>query len=230
MKAILQITKRMHIIALGPHVARELNKTLGIWGMSAPVNFIIPLFPIDSAKELTSSKTFVIQGNVHETRRNYRTVIADVIEKNSTLPNDFKLLILGSGKCNLPNNITNRIVQFSGQKFPRYYRHIQQSIAILTVFSTKDYFKNKASSSVAASLICQTPLLTTRRTIHTYSILSPTSVWLLEKGESDLEGMLRIAGLTNFREEYEKRVNSLGIDIRRAYKSNANVVSAILHG
>ena len=126
--------------------------------MNVSVNFIIPLFPIDSAKELTSSKTFVIQENGHETRRNYRTAIADVIEKNSTLPNDFKRLILGSGKINLPNNITKRIVQFSGETFPRYYRHIQQRIAILTVFSTKDYFKNKAASSAAASLICQTPL------------------------------------------------------------------------
>lgn len=52
-----------------------------------------------------------------------------------------------------------------------YYRAVAQARAVLPAFASDAYYTHKASSSVAASLICGTPLLADARLLAAYSYL-----------------------------------------------------------
>ena len=49
---------------------------------------------------------------------------------------------------------------------------MQSSLGLLTAFASDVYYTEKASSSVAAALMCGVPLVTPKRTIETYTYLT----------------------------------------------------------
>lgn len=53
-----------------------------------------------------------------------------------------------------------------------YYRVVQQALAVLPAFASSVYYTTKASSSVAAALICGTPLLANAQLLAAYSYMS----------------------------------------------------------
>ena len=53
-----------------------------------------------------------------------------------------------------------------------YYGIMGSSLGLLTAFASDVYFMEKASSSVAAALLCGVPLVTPKRTLETYTYLT----------------------------------------------------------
>lgn len=60
-------------------------------------------------------------------------------------------------------------VQSGGQE---YYARLQRALAVVPGFARDTYYKTKASSSVAAALICCTPLIANRDLMTAYSYLN----------------------------------------------------------
>ena len=70
---------------------------------------------------------------------------------------------------------------------------IQRALAILPAFASPAYLTHKASSSVAASIICGTPLLADAALLNSYSYLAPAAVFQAAEGEREASAMSWIA-------------------------------------
>ena len=229
MKRLINKTKHVYVLGLGPHIANGLSNHVADLNRSISTDYIIPIFPIDHPSTRSSrEKGFVMQGSIDDSRRNYRGILADINYKKDAIPPEFQLIILGNGSCALPEGIRSVVRLRQNEKFPEYYGVIQNNSALLTAFASEVYYTEKASSSVAASLMCRTPLLTTTETFRTYSYLSSSSVWLQNSTESELEAMLRILKTPNFPVALEQRVLSLNQDFQRAIDRNVKLAVKIV--
>ena len=229
MKQLVSETKQVYVLGLGPHVAEVLSDYVSGWGGSIGTDYIIPIFPIDRPSVRTSrAKGFVLQGSISSMRRNYKDILADINSKKYAMPPEFQLIILGNGNFTLPEGVRSAVRLRQNEKYPEYYGVIQNNSALLTAFASGVYYKEKASSTVAASLICRTPLLTTAETLRTYSYLSPSSVWLQDPAESELAAMLRILETPNFPAALDQRVLSLKKDFQRAIDRNVRVAVKVV--
>ncbi len=229
MKQLIDKTKRVFILGLGPHIAEVLDDYVTDWGRSISTDYIIPIFPIDrQALGASREMGFVLQGSIHSMRRKYKGILEDVKSKLDMMSHDFKLIVLGNGNISISDDIRSAVSLRQNEKYPQYYSIIQNNIALLTAFASGVYYKEKASSSVAASLICRTPLLTSAETLRTYSYLSPSSVWLQEPEESELDAMLRILETPNFAEAFRNRFMSVDEDFNRAIERNRQVAAKVV--
>lgn len=70
---------------------------------------------------------------------------------------------------------------------------IQGALAVLPAFASPVYLTHKASSSVAAAVICGTPLLADAALLDAYSYLPRSSVFETVAGEREASAMARIA-------------------------------------
>ena len=59
-----------------------------------------------------------------------------------------------------------------------YYAAVHDALAVLPAFASDHYYTTKASSSVAAALICGTPLLATEQLLAAYSYLQANATFL----------------------------------------------------
>jgi hypothetical protein len=227
-KLVMQ-NPNIYIIALGPHTAAAINVILKDNNDSRIAEYIIPLFPIDSPAAQDTHDGFVVQGSVHKSRRNYSGLVGSIAEYSNKGHSKFKVVVLGSnGKIKIPVEAEDFVELRYNLPYPEYYRVIQHSFGLLTAFSTDVYFEKKASSSVAASMICGTPLLTQSETLKAYSFLSESSVWLRHSEESDVSAMDRIIKMDNIEEEYNKRRLSLQNDIENAHVHNTVTIDKIM--
>ena len=218
----------IEMIALGPHTAAEAESIIRQAGQNRSIDYIIPFFNIDSVNNPESYSSFALQGAFSESRRNYKKIIRDIGEKNSSWPSDFKLRIIGNGKINIPDTAKSFISIHRDVSYTIYYQTIQQAIGLLTAFASDIYLVEKASSTIAVSLICHVPLLTEKRTLKVYDYLSESSVWLKNDNESNAEAMLRILNTENIHFEYRTRVTSLIQDVNKAYSRNMKIVQRIM--
>jgi hypothetical protein len=74
-----------------------------------------------------------------------------------------------------------------------YYRAIQGTLAVLPAFASPVYLTRKASSSVAAAVICGTPLLADAALLQAYSYLPPRAVFETTADERLAVAVSRIA-------------------------------------
>ena len=74
-----------------------------------------------------------------------------------------------------------------------YYRAIQGALAVLPAFASPVYLTRKASSSVAAAVICGTPLLADAALLRAYSYLPPRAVFETAADERLAVAVSRIA-------------------------------------
>ena len=56
-----------------------------------------------------------------------------------------------------------------------YYRTIRASLAVVPAFASDVYFTKKSSSSVAAAMVCGTPVLADHDLVRHYNYLSKVS-------------------------------------------------------
>ena len=228
-KQLVNETERVYVLGLGPHVAEVLSEYVSGWGRIIGTDYIIPIFPIDHlSKSNSREKGFVLQGSINSQRRNYKGILADISSKKDAIPPEFKLIILGNGNFTIPEGTHPAVRLRKNEKYPEFYGVIRNNSALLTAFASGVYFKEKASATVVASLICRTPLLTTAETLRAYSYLSPSSVWLKDSSESDLDAMLRILKTPNFPNALEERILSLNKDFQRATDRNIKVAVKVV--
>lgn len=229
LRALLQKNPHVNIITLGPHTKASVQEILGSNGIKNFVDFIIPFFPIDKRIEVNRERTgFALQGSISDRRRNYKKLIDGVVKLRASWPSDFKVTVLGRGNTSLPEDAADLIFIKSNVNYPEYYETIQDSLGLLTAFASKIYFREKASSTVAASLICGMPLLTEAETVDVYSYVSRNSVWIRERAETDATAMLRIVNMPDLKDQFQSRYNSLQEDIKRAESHNSAVVNGVM--
>ena len=218
-----------YLIGLGPHIASSLKDWIIDWGHDINIDYMLPIFPLDKLHSHHKNMNFVMQGTIHTRRRNYNSVITELFEKSSSVPNQFRLILLGNGNYTLPVDYSPIISMLQNAAYPEYYEIIEQSIGLLTAFGSKAYLSVKASSTIAASFICHTPLVTESNTLNTYSYISKTSLWIKNEGESDAAALLRIAALPDLEDQYTTRFNSLGRDIEKMLDRNVDIVNKIMN-
>ena len=220
----------VHLVGLGPHTTAAINSILANNGHKKKVDYIIPLFPIDSTAGGGKHSGFVLQGSISDRRRSYRKLIDSIAQPDMHWPLEFQFSVLGKGNISIPNSAAQYINLEPGLAYPEYYNTIQQSLGLLTAFASKIYFREKASSTIAASLICGTPLITESETLNVYSYLSENSTWLRRGSETDVSIMQRIMALKekDLDLEYRQRWLSLQEDIERAYSRNDATIEKIM--
>lgn len=218
----------IHVVGLSPHTTAAMTQIFKDNGHDQSVDYMIPLFPIDSLPVRPTHSGFVLQGSISDKRRNYKKLIEGVVGSPASWAPGFKLVVLGKGNVSIPEEARSLVRLQPNSPYPEYYDTIQKSYGLLTAFASKIYFREKASSTVAASLICGTPLLTEPETLKVYSYLSESSVWLRKRRESDVEAMHRILSEADLEEEFAKRVASLGKDIEQAHIYNTVTVDKIM--
>lgn len=228
---LLPLVERVNVqvVGLSPHTAQAMQKILTDNGHNKTVDYIIPLFPIDTAAGGGSHRGFVLQGSISDRRRNYRDLLKGIIDAGSSWPEGFSLTVLGNGNVSIPAEAAGMLKLKPGAAYPEYYDTIQRSVGLLTAFASQIYFREKSSSTVAASLICGTPLLTESSTVKVYSYLSESSVWLRGDRENDIQAMQRILADPELETEYSKRFSSLYHDIEAAHVYNTVTVDKIMN-
>jgi hypothetical protein len=229
---LLKASPSAVVIGLAPHVATQLRGTLRDAGLSNSVEYIIPTFPVDTRKFSQERKGFILQGNLHSHRRNYTDLINGLLANHKDYPADFHVSLLGSGPLSLiiPLEVQSFLSMRRNLPYPEYYGAISSSLGLLTSFASMDYLRSKSSSSVAASLICRTPLLIDSSVLTVYSYLSVTSVWLIEPDETEAAAMARILKMPYLQIELEDRYQSLIRDATLAIENNVNVANRIMRG
>lgn len=224
---LITANKNVFVVGLSPHTTEAINTILQPHNIQA--EYLIPLFPIDlSAADVSPHTGFALQGSISDRRRNYKKLIDIIVTEQSKLPHNFQLSVLGHGNMSIPTEAGGFVELWKDLAYPKYYQTIQRSLGLLTAFASKVYFREKSSSTVAASLICGAPLLTETATLNVYSYLSASSVWLRRSGEDDVDAMLRILAMDNLEEEYLKRYKSLQGDIERAHVHNTVTIDKIM--
>jgi hypothetical protein len=202
---------RITFVTLAPHVADHLStvaiptwpgqvSTPGSTGtpVQARVETWVPVFevaPAGLAAQQTSvgaSETaFAIQGNFDPARRNYDRVLSRLRSDGKAA--GLTLHLLGSGKgLELPQELEGRVVVDSTLDYLPYYATIARSVALVPSFATEAYYVERASSTVAASLIAGCPLVASRRLFATYTYLDESVAWVQEEDEDEMDVVIRV--------------------------------------
>jgi hypothetical protein len=217
------------VLGLAKHSANSTAHAISSVGISKRVDYFIPLFPLDFGFSATHTG-FALQGKIDNRipRRDYSSVLAGMLDVKPPYEANLTLKILGHHAKDIKRFESEIIRVFDSVPYPSFYGIIRKSLGLLTAFAKKMYLTDKSSSTVAASLICKTPLVTERATLDSYTFLSPGSIWQKEEGEKDIDAMKRIIRLPDLNEQFMARYASLVNDIDRAYKQNDALVRRIM--
>jgi hypothetical protein len=200
---------RITFLTLAPHVAEHLSTVaIPTWRgqVSTPartslrvrVETWVPVFAVAQAG-LAAQRTsvgveetaFAIQGNFDPGRRNYDGVLSRLRWDGQAA--GLTLHLLGSGKgVKVPQGLEGRVVVDSGLAYLPYYAIIARSVALVPSFATDDYYVERASSTVAASLIAGCPLVASRRLLATYTYLDESVVWVQEEDEDEMDVVIHV--------------------------------------
>ncbi|ELR15734.1 uncharacterized protein ACA1_379150 [Acanthamoeba castellanii str. Neff] len=214
---------RITFLTLAPHVAHLLStvviptwhlqvSTANTSPLAARVETFVPVFPVAGlAGQRTSvgpgETPFAIQGNFDPARRNYDHILSRL--RSDRQAADLTLHLLGSGKgLKLPiEGLDGRVVVDSRLDYLPYYAIIARSVALVPSFATDEYYIERASSTVAASLIAGCPLVANRRLLDTYTYLDESVVWVQEEGEDEMDVVIRVARARSAAERSAKSEN-----------------------
>jgi hypothetical protein len=242
LKHLIRDEINVELFTLAPHMAEDLKASLrGKEAYSGiRVSYIVPLFPFrcnsttttkrsisgrDNGMKINNRTDFAIQGTLNRAKRSYSDLFLDIAKYNSELHPNFHLSIVGRGtRLTAPDEIAHCVEIIRNESYCNYFGRIMHSVALLTAFASNIYFTKKASSTVAASLIAQVPLLTEERTLRVYNYLSPDSVWLKKRGQSDIEAILGVLSEPDLRSKIRQKKESLMRDIARVYEQNLRTI------
>jgi hypothetical protein len=202
---------RIRFITLASHVTEALNghfeatrvnqmDSIGTWETYT----YPPVFSVDEAPKETRVRsnqrpTFVLQGNIESQRRDYNHTFATFDKEVSSLEVGTKdspqLLVLGSGSGSnmlLTESMKDKIVFKTNLPYHDFYRTLHDATGIIPAFATDGYYFDKASSTVAASLISTTPLIASPLLLEKYKYLDKSVVYLRRKDENAVQAALRL--------------------------------------
>lgn len=179
---------RLRFVTLSSHTAQALRHELTRFAQDIynPVHIdeFPPIFPapLDPNPPPTDRLAIAIQGNFEDTRRDYLKTLLQFERMMEELPEPIvsrmQFILAGHGKeVGVPGKIMPYVsVNFSLDFIP-YYNLLHESFALIPAFADEGYYKTKASSSVAASFIANTPILGSDRLLESYGYLSRESMW-----------------------------------------------------
>lgn len=148
---------------------------------------------------------FCVQGKLDPTRRSYDALFSDLIaRKDSLLASDFSLVLQGklAGRggediMQIPTELEEEglVRRYTSLPFQEFYEVLHSCIAIMPAFASDAYYMYKGSSSVAASLIADTPIIATPRLLAAYSFLDTSAVFMVPEGTRDVDAMEAVMSL-----------------------------------
>jgi hypothetical protein len=179
-------TNRLRFITLSSHTTQALRNELTRHDIynSVHIDEFPPIFPapLDPNPPPTDRLSIAIQGNFEDSRRDYLKTLLQFERMMEELPEPIvsrmQFILAGHGKeVGIPGKIMPYVsVNFSLDFIP-YYNLLHESFALIPAFADEGYYKTKASSSVAASFIANTPILGSDRLLQSYGYLSRDSMW-----------------------------------------------------
>lgn len=204
---------RIDFVALSQHVADyALNDQFGRkWEVvknelhHPPMHVFPPVFNFESYIDLDSTGRaggFSVQGE-YARGRDYNMVfkhLAKIIEAATAREQPVEATnvhLVGFGSHpEVPKELESHVIFDERLDYTDFYNTLKQTDAVLTAFSSDSYYLIKASSSVPAALIAGTPLIGNKRLLQTYQYLDESIVWMQEPGESDMDTVERVLGLS----------------------------------
>ena len=155
-----------------------------------------------------SDMYFALQGNYEAHRRDFKTVFSnmkalanshdpppspsDGLDEQQGNPHIY-LQLLGSGqRPNVPDSIRKSIIFRDRLDYKPFYDYLSESLAMIPAFATLEYYDRKASSTVPASLIAGTPIISVKNLTDAYTYIGEDNVYQPKEGENDLDVMRRI--------------------------------------
>ena len=195
---------RLRIMTLSTHTADELRKEVDNFQQDiykgVSIDVFPPVFPapLDPNPPPTDRISIAIQGNFEDTRRGYLKTLLEFERMIDELPQPIvsriQIILAGNGKeVGVPGKVMPYVsVNFSLDFIP-YYNLLHESFALIPAFADEGYYKTKASSSIAASFIANTPILGSQRLLESYGYLSKGSMWEEEHaGESEMKAVYEL--------------------------------------
>jgi hypothetical protein len=196
---------RLRFIALSTHTANQLRKEVNSFGQDIYGKVIIdsfpPVFPVPLNKNPPPSDrlSIAIQGNFEDTRRDYLKTLLEFERMIDELPapivSRIHFTLAGDGKkVGVPAKIMPYVsVNFSLDFIP-YYNLLHESFALIPAFADEGYYTTKASSSVPASLIANTPIVASQALLESYGYMSHDAIWK-HTGESEMTAIYELLRL-----------------------------------
>jgi hypothetical protein len=185
---------RLRFITLSNHMTQALREETRKYDPTIYDKVKIDTFPPVFPGPLTPNPppsdriAIAIQGNFEDSRRDYLQTLLDFERMIDELPapiaSRLQVILVGQGKqVGVPGKILPYVsVDFSLDYIP-YYNLLHEAFALILAFADEGYYSSKASSSVAASFIANTPALGSERLLESYGYLSEESIWMIDGNE-----------------------------------------------
>ncbi|KAJ3279887.1 hypothetical protein HK104_001089 [Borealophlyctis nickersoniae] len=217
----VKVPEKIRFITLSPHMEYYLNKRTfpNHWGKLMQENgekvlskellgrlrtgWFVPVIPAPLDMEDTKqdeNQTIISIPTFESNGRNYTHIFAsldailhpiDNVDGAAPPPN-VHIQLIGSGRPpNIPDTLKNHVTVLRKLSHREYYKALGTSTLLVPAFGTPDYYFNKSSSSIPASIIAGIPILTSRRVLNSYDYLSLNSVVMQEEWEEDMEAVVR---------------------------------------
>lgn len=184
---------RLRFLTLSTQTAKELRKEVDQFEQpysGVAIDVFPPVFPapLDPNPPQSDKLSIAIQGNFEDTRRDYLRTLLSFERMIEELPEPIvsrlHFTLAGTGKkVGVPAKVMPYVsVNFSLDYIP-YYNLLHESFALIPAFADEAYYTTKASSSVAASLIANAPILGSQRLLDSYAYLTRGSMWHMDGAE-----------------------------------------------
>jgi hypothetical protein len=185
---------RLQFITLSPHTTKALREETRKYDPNlydkVKIDTFPPVFPAPLTPNPAPSDrlTIAIQGTFQDSRRDYLQTLLDFERMIDELPapivSRLQFVLAGHGKqVGVPAKILPYVSVNFSLDYISYYNLLHEAFALIPAFADEGYYALKASSSVPASFIANTPLLGSKRLVESYGYLSESSIWPIEVGE-----------------------------------------------
>lgn len=226
--------RRADLVTLSPRVGQYFATE--VWSLfwddvrrQPVIRDFVPVFPVkfeeSRGDDLEDVLKLAIQGSFDH-GRDYQNIFLRFAELKAEweslgLGKDaakVQLHIVGSGeRPEVPESIASQVVFHENLDYGKYYSLLHKMDVLLPAISQEnwagiDYYRNVASSSIAASIVAGVPLVADSRLMEAYSYLRLEMVWYKDEGEHEMDAAFRM--LTASAEK--KAALRRAISVRRA--------------
>ncbi|KXZ51997.1 hypothetical protein GPECTOR_10g1019 [Gonium pectorale] len=197
------VTAEGHLVGLSPHVVHAIESHgfpaswwLGINTVHLRSNGSLVCTGLRN-ETLKQPWGFAVQGTIDKARRHYDVLYDPLLSLLNTSGSVPFVKIVGQlhTPLDIPPPLKDVIRLYINLPFDQYFNLIECSQALLPVFGSSSYVKNKFSSTVLASLISAVPVLADDALLSAYSFLSEATAFKQMSNETVVDAMQRISKL-----------------------------------
>lgn len=174
---------------------------------SPPIEVLVPVFPPPISRNGHKDNKdvgFAVQGYLNRGVRNYTRSLEQfehLLQSNDLSQNKRSpsLHFIGAGNLKIPKALQDNVFLHNQDlEYIEYYNTLSHMEAIMPSFAddmASMYFTEKASSSIAASIIAEVPLIANPKLMRTYSYLDEDAVYMMSDDETEQDVMERVLQL-----------------------------------